>query len=90
MLTPALHDAANHAAIVGRANLHDVAVISPPAIYEKPVGCNGRDRHLWHDFLGPQEPTGTIIGLLDDGDAAFGFVKIFTTKDTKVHEGNHP
>jgi hypothetical protein len=39
-------------------------------------------------FSGPQKPTRTIIGLLDDRDAGFGFVKIFTTKDTKVHEGN--
>ena len=48
MLAPALDDPRNHAAIEGRANFDEVAVLHPPAVHKKTVGCDWGDRHLRH------------------------------------------
>jgi hypothetical protein len=70
MFAAALHYAGDQAAVVGSANLDDIAVFPPPAVYEETVRRNGRDRHFCHDFSWPPVmPTGTIIGLLDDRGA---------------------
>ncbi len=59
-----LHDAGDQAAVVGGANLDEVAILMPPAIHKETVRRNRRDRHLGHDFFGaPMNPTFAIIGL---------------------------
>ncbi len=54
VLAAALHDAGDQASVIGSVDLDDIAVFPPPAIQKKTVGRNGRDRHLCHDFFGPQ------------------------------------
>ncbi len=61
-----LHDSGDQGAVIGGANLDDVAVFPPLAVYEETVGRNRRDRHLCHDFFWPPiKTTSMIIGLFD-------------------------
>ena len=71
VLAAALGYAGDEAAVVGSVNLDNVAVVPPPAIHKETVRRNGCDRHLCHDFsLAPGKTACSIIGLLDDRDAA--------------------
>ena len=66
VLAASLHDAGDQAAVVGGADLDDVAIFLPPAIHKKTVRRNRRDRHLCHGFRPPSPRLASIIGLLDD------------------------
>jgi hypothetical protein len=44
-------------------NLDEIAILLPTAIHKKTMRRNRRNRHLCHDFLGPQKSPYNIIGL---------------------------
>ena len=62
----ALGHASNHACVVRRADVDEIALLLPTAIHKKAMRRNRRDRHLCHDLSEPpDEATSRIIGLLD-------------------------
>ena len=53
VLFAALGDSGDQVAVVGRADLDDIALLLPTAIHKKAMRRNRRDRHFCHDLSEP-------------------------------------